>query len=786
MEIENKIQFLDGAMGTQLQDKGLPAGASPELFMMEHGEIIEDVHAAYIDSGSDIIYTNTFGANAKKLCKSQYTVEEVITRAVQLAKSATKRRNGVQVALDIGPIGELLEPNGYLPFEEAYELYRQQVVAGEQAGADLVIFETMSDLYEVKAAILAAKEHTQLPVFVTMSFEADHRTFTGCTTASFALCAEGLGADAIGINCSLGPDQILPIAEELAAMTNLPLIIKANAGLPDPLTNTYSIDAAAYARMLLPYTKLPLAYVGGCCGTTPQFIQELKNTLPKTIAVEKRKRRIGSYACTPTKCLRIQDVHVIGERINPTGNKRMKAALQEHRMDEILAIAMEEVEGGADILDVNVGLPGIDEKEMMVEVIKELQSVIDLPLQIDSTDPAVIRAALRAVNGVAIVNSVNGEAAVMESILPAVKKYGANVVGLTMDEDGIPACAQKRLEIGTRIVETAQRYGIAKERVFLDCLTLTVSAQQSGAKETLQALTAIREQLGVHTVLGVSNISFGLPSRILLNQSFLTMAMQAGLSMPIMNPNQAAMMDAVRSYRVLQGIDVDSQEYIRIYAQQKREGGKPHIESVHINIEESIMRGLKEETRQLCTKLLSEKEPLQIVNEHLIPALDAVGARYEKKEIYLPQLINAATASQCAFEEIRRSVQAGGLESISKGKIILATVKGDVHDIGKNIVKVVLENYGYQVFDLGKDVPVETVVETAIKEQVRLIGLSALMTTTLKSMEETIQALHESGHECKIMVGGAVVSADYAKQIHADYYARDAKESADIAKEVLG
>lgn len=786
MEIENKIQFLDGAMGTQLQDKGLPAGASPELFMMEHGEIIEDVHAAYIDSGSDIIYTNTFGANAKKLCKSQYTVEEVITRAVQLAKSAAKRRNGVQVALDIGPIGELLEPNGYLPFEEAYELYRQQVVAGEQAGADLVIFETMSDLYEVKAAILAAKEHTQLPVFVTMSFEADHRTFTGCTTASFALCAEGLGADAIGINCSLGPDQILPIAEELAAMTNLPLIIKANAGLPDPLTNTYSIDAAAYARMLLPYTKLPLAYVGGCCGTTPQFIQELKNTLPTTIAVEKRKRRIGSYACTPTKCLHIQDVHVIGERINPTGNKRMKAALLEHRMDEILAIAMEEVEGGADILDVNVGLPGIDEKEMMVEVIKELQSVIDLPLQIDSTDPAVIRAALRAVNGVAIVNSVNGEAAVMESILPAVKKYGANVVGLTMDEDGIPACAQKRLEIGTRIVETAQRYGIAKERVFLDCLTLTVSAQQSGAKETLQALTAIREQLGVHTVLGVSNISFGLPSRILLNQSFLTMAMQAGLSMPIMNPNQAAMMDAVRSYRVLQGIDVDSQEYIRIYAQQKREGGKPHIESVHINIEESIMRGLKEETRQLCTKLLSEKEPLQIVNEHLIPALDAVGARYEKKEIYLPQLINAATASQCAFEEIRRSVQAGGLESISKGKIILATVKGDVHDIGKNIVKVVLENYGYQVFDLGKDVPVETVVETAIKEQVCLIGLSALMTTTLKSMEETIQALHESGHECKIMVGGAVVSADYAKQIHADYYARDAKESADIAKEVLG
>lgn len=785
MGIENRIQFLDGAMGTQLQAKGLPAGASPELFMMEHGEVIEEVHAAYIDSGSDIIYTNTFGANAKKLSKSQYTVEDIITRAVQLAKSAAKRKAGVRVALDIGPIGEMLEPNGYLPFEEAYELYRQQVVAGEQAGADLVIFETMSDLYEVKAAMLAAKEHTQLPVFVTMSFEADHRTFTGCTTASFALCAEGLGADAIGINCSLGPDQILPIAEELAAMTNLPLIIKANAGLPDPITNTYSIDAAEYARMLLPYTKLPLAYVGGCCGTTPQFIRELKNTLPKAIAVEKQKRRSGSYACTPTKCLRIQDVHVIGERINPTGNKRMKAALQEHRLDEILAIAMEEVEGGADILDVNVGLPGINEKEMMVEVIKELQSVIDLPLQIDSTDPAVIQAALRVVNGVAIVNSVNGEAAVMERVLPAVKKYGANVVGLTMDEDGIPESAQKRLEIGARIVDTAQLYGIAKENVFLDCLTLTVSAQQSGAKETLKALRAIRQQLGVYTVLGVSNISFGLPSRILLNQSFLTMAMQAGLSMPIMNPNQPAMMAAVRSYRVLQGIDADSQEYIRIYAQQKQE---VNVEtgSSHMRIEESIMRGLKEETRQLCTKLLTEKEPLQIVNEHLIPALDAVGVRYEKKEIYLPQLINAATASQCAFEEIRRAVNSSGMESISKGKIILATVKGDVHDIGKNIVKVVLENYGYQVFDLGKDVPIEAVVETAIKEQVRLIGLSALMTTTLKSMEDTIQALHDSGHDCKIMVGGAVVSAEYAKQIHADYYARDAKESADIAKEVLG
>lgn len=786
METEDRILFLDGAMGTQLQANGLPAGASPEIFVMEHGNIIEEIHAAYIDSGSDIIYTNTFGANAKKLTKTRYTVEEIVTTAVQLAKSAAKRKPGVRVALDIGPIGELLEPNGYLPFDDAYDLFAEQVIVGEKAGADLIVFETMSDLYEVKAAILAAKEHTRLPVFVTMSFEADHRTFTGCTTASFALCAEGLGADAIGINCSLGPDQILPIAEELAAMSNLPLIIKANAGLPDPVTNTYSINASGYAQMLTAFTKLPVTYVGGCCGTTPQFIRELKKTLPETIDLSLRKQRSGSYACTPTKCLHIQDVHVIGERINPTGNKRMKAALLEHRMDEILAIAMEEVAGGADILDVNVGLPGIDEKAMMVEVIGELQSVIDLPLQIDSTDPDVIEAALRAVNGVAIVNSVNGEAGVMERILPSVKKYGANVVGLTMDEGGIPQSARERLVIGTRIVETAERYGIARDRVFLDCLTLTVSAQQSGARETLQALTDIRSQLGVHTVLGVSNISFGLPSRITLNQNFLTMAMQAGLSMPIMNPNQTAMMDAVRSYRVLYGIDIDSQEYIRIYAQQKKAEMKPASASSQANIEDSIMHGLKEETRHQCCELLKMKEPLQIVNEHLIPALDAVGSRYEKKEIYLPQLINAATASQCAFEEIRKHMQSSGLESISKGKIILATVKGDVHDIGKNIVKVVLENYGYQVFDLGKDVAVEAVVETAIKEQVRLIGLSALMTTTLKSMEDTITALHESGHDCKIMVGGAVVSPEYAKQIHADYYAKDAKESADIAREVLG
>lgn len=776
-----ELIYLDGAMGTMLQARGLKPGEAPELFGMEHGDVIEEVHRAYVESGSNILYTNTFGANAQKLKQSSHTVDEVIRTAVHQAKRAAQGK--AQVALDIGPIGEMLEPNGYLSFEAAYEIYKEQVMAGEAAGADLIVFETMSDLYEVKAAILAAKEHTNLPIFVTMSFEADHRTFTGCTTGSFALLAEGLGVDAIGINCSLGPLEILPIAEELAQYTTLPLIIKANAGLPNPQSNEYDIDEFQYANYLTMFQNLPVQYVGGCCGTTPAFIQTMREKF-KVSNCEAIKESV-SYACTPTKCLAIKDVHVIGERINPTGNKRMKNALLEHDLDEILAIAMEQVDAGADILDVNVGLPGIDEKAMMVAVIKELQTIIDLPLQIDSTNPEVIEAALRVYNGVPIVNSINGEQAVMTKILPMIKKYGANVVGLTMDERGIPESSIERLAIGKEIVKTAASYGIAKHRVFLDCLTLTVSAQQRGAVQTLDALTQIKQELGVPTVLGVSNISFGLPSRLVLNQTFLALAMQAGLTMPIMNPNQKVMMDAVRSYRVLNSIDVDAQAYIEAYANMPKGDRTPSNKS-ELTIEEAIAKGMKEETRTLTIALLQQTTALSIVDQYLIPALDKVGVRYEKKEIYLPQLINAATASQAAFEEIKKYMREHGGESISKGKIILATVKGDVHDIGKNIVKVVLENYGYQVLDLGKDVPVNTIVETAIREEVYLIGLSALMTTTLASMEDTITALHASGHSCKVMVGGAVVSPDYAKQIHADYYAKDAKESADIAKEVLG
>lgn len=776
-----KVIYLDGAMGTMLQANGLQPGEIPEVFGYHHPEVIEKIHKAYVNAGSDIVYTNTFGANAKKLASSGYGVEEIITEAIKQAKRAVD--SNVQIALDIGPIGELLEPNGYLSFEAAYDVFKEMVVIGEQAGADLVVFETMSDLMEVKAAVLAAKEHTKLPIFVTMSFEADHRTFTGCSAASFAVLCERLGVAAIGINCSLGPSEILPIAVELAQYASLPLIIKANAGLPDPITNTYDIDANDFAELMKRYCELPIRYIGGCCGTTPNFIKAMKGQISYT-AKEGPAIQIP-YACTPTRCLNLNGVRVIGERINPTGNKRMKEALLQHNMDTILNIALEQMEAGADILDVNVGLPGIDEKTMMVRVIKELQTVIDVPLQIDSTDPNVIEAALRVYNGVPNVNSINGEQETMNKILPSIQKYGANVVGLTLDENGIPDTGIERYQIGKRIVEEAATYGISANRVFLDCLTLTVSAQQTGAQETLKALQLVRDQLNVKTVLGVSNISFGLPRRLLLNQSFLTLALQAGLTMPIINPNQTVMMEAVRSFRVLNVEDVDAMDYIHHYANVVSSVAEMK-DMAQMNIQEAISKGLKEETRSLTKELLKTKQPLEIVNNELIPALDLVGDRYEKKEIYLPQLINAATASQFAFEELKAYMRLHDSESITKGKILLATVRGDVHDIGKNIVKVVLENYGYQIFDLGKDVPVQDVVDTAIREDIHLIGLSALMTTTLVSMEETVNALHTCGHSCKIIVGGAVVSPEYAKKIGADYYAKDAKESADIAKEVLG
>lgn len=775
--MDHKVILLDGAMGTQLQSYGLKPGEIPEVFGMLHPEVVEKIHQAYIDAGSDIIYANTFGANGKKLKNSGYTVKEVIQANL---RSALKVADGkARVALDIGPIGELLEPNGYLKAEDAYEIYKEMIEAASEVGIDLVVFETMSDLMEIKMAILAAKENSDMDIFVTMSFEADMRSFTGCCVESFAFTCDRLGVDALGVNCSLGPDELLPIIERMAKVTNLPLIVKANAGLPDPITNTYSLDATSFATSMRKFNHSSVKYVGGCCGSEPSFIKELKALQLEYV---ENNCEVKSYVCTPTTFLCLDDINVIGERINPTGNKVMKQALLDHDIDKIIQIALEQVEAGAKILDVNVGLAGIDEKAMMVEVVKELQGVVDVPLQIDSTNPDVIEAALRIYHGIPNVNSINGEHEIMDHILPHIAKYGANVIALALDENGISDDSYQRYLCAKDILTYASKYGISKERIFVDCLVLTVSAQPQGAKQTIDALKLVKEKLNVKTCLGVSNISFGLPRRLLINQAFLTLALQAGLDMPIINPNQEVMMQAVDSFRVLNMLDDSANDYIEKYANTQ---ATTRVTTTSLTIQQAVIKGLKEETRSLCAKLLINHEPLEIVNEYLIPALDEVGELFEAKKLYLPQLINAANASQQGFDEIKQHMQNSGQDSISKGKILLATVEGDVHDIGKNIVKIVLENYGFEIYDLGKDVASEKIVEVAIKENIYLIGLSALMTTTLKSMEKTVKALHEANHPCKIMVGGAVVSREYAQSINADYYAKDAKQSADIAKEVF-
>ena len=780
---EKDFIFLDGAMGTMLQAGGLKLGEQPEVLSITESETITNIHKMYIEAGSDIVYTNTFGANAHKLQGTGYSVDEIISTAVSCAKKACESTNAY-TALDIGPIGELLEPVGALKFDEAYDIFKEMVISGEKAGADLIVFETMTDLYELKAAVLAAKENTSLPVFVTMTFEENRRTFTGCTVEAMAYVMEGLGVDAMGINCSLGPKEILPIARELCSYTNIPIIVKANAGLPNPEDNSYDITAEIFAEDMKPYAEAGVKIIGGCCGTTPEYIKCMKKAMsglkPSKIDVKPR-----SILCTPSMVVPVDEVRVIGERINPTGKKRFQQALKECDLEYIANCAIEQADAGANILDVNVGMPGIDEREMMIKAVKTLQGVINLPLQIDSSDVTAIEAGLRYCNGKPIVNSVNGEAEVMEKILPIVKKYGAAVVGLTLDSRGIPKTTEERFEIAQRILNTALSYGIPREDVFIDCLTLTVSAQQEQARQTLNAVRKVKEELGLHTVLGVSNISFGLPNRELITCNFLIQAMENGLDLPIINPNQKAMMDAISAFKVLNGNDIHSEKFIQRFSEASAPSSDTKTEK-NIDICYAISKGLKEETAKLTEELLKTKTELEIINELLIPTLDKVGDRYEKQEIFLPQLINSANASCEAFEVIKKSILSKGSESVSKGKIILATVKGDIHDIGKNIVKVILENYGYQVIDLGRDVAVDTVVETAIKENVKLIGLSALMTTTLKSMEETISAIKKSGHQCKIVVGGAVLTPEYAMQIGADFYAKDAKKTVDVAKEILG
>ena len=778
---KRELIILDGGMGTMLQAAGLPVGQIPELWNCTQPETVAAIQRRYVEAGSRVLYTNTFGANRFKAARCGRSVAELVEGGVRCARAAAGGRE-VRVALDVGPLGQLLEPLGTLRFEEAYEAFREIMVSGERAGADLVVIETMSDLYEVKAAVLAAKENTKLPVWVTMTFEASGRTFLGTTVPAMGLTLSGLGVDAMGFNCSLGPASLLPLIEELSHWTDRPLILKPNAGLPSPETGEYQMSAEDFARELAPALELGVSILGGCCGTTPDFIRALS-----ALGGEPAARRAADRAgvCSAFRTARFGGVRVIGERINPTGKKRFQQALREADLDYIVARGIEQQDAGAEILDVNVGLPGVDEPAMMRRVVKALQAAVDLPLQIDSSDPAAIEAGLRAVNGKAIVNSVNGRPEVLEAVLPLCKKYGAAVVGLCMDRDGIPQDWRGRCRIAGRILDAALAHGIPREDVLIDCLTLTVSAQQEQAEETLRALRCVKEELGLRTVLGVSNVSFGLPAREQITVSFLTQAMHAGLDLPIVNPNQTAVMDAVAAYRVLSGEDRDAADYIRRFAAAPAPES-PAPAGAQMSIADAILRGLQQETRALTEQALERMSEMEVVERLLIPALDAVGERYERQELFLPQLINAANAACKGFELVNLRIAKRGGSSVSKGKIVLATVRGDIHDIGKNIVRVVLENYGYTVVDLGRDVPAEEVVEAVVREDVRLVGLSALMTTTVASMAETIAAIRASGHECKIMVGGAVLTPDYAAQIGADYYAKDAKQSADIAKQVLG
>lgn len=792
-------------MGTQLQSRGLPTGICPEVLNIIHPEVVTQIHCDYINAGCDIIYANTFGANRKKLAECGFSVQEVVSAALENAKKARRIcQKEVVVALDVGPIGELMEPTGTLTFEEAYTIFYEQIKAGIAAGAEFIVLETMTDLYEVKAGILAAKEccetlGKQIPILASMTFESNGRTFTGCSVPSMAATIEGLGADAIGFNCSLGPKELLPLAETLAQYTSLPIFIKANAGLPDPLTNCYHINAQEFASYMEQYLPLGICAMGGCCGTDPQFIREVRKMLDQHTPVLLPLPKKVPCVCTPTNFVPIDRVRIVGERINPTGKPLLKQAMLEQKFDYILAEGIGQVERGADILDINAGMPGLNEAEFLPLLVKKLQSVLDTPLQIDSYNADAIENALRVFNGIPILNSINGEEASMQRLLPIAKKYGACFVALTLDEKGIPLLAEERFEIAKRIVERAESYGIGREKIFVDCLTLTASAQQKEIVETLKAMRMVKENLGVKTLLGVSNISFGLPNRELLNRSFLLLALEAGLDLPILNPNDPAMIDTIRAFHVLFANDLHAADYIETFSRPEEIARISHKPSAPIpsekatseSLTDAIKKGLHDEVRRQVSSLLQEQEPQQIIETKLIPALDFVGKEFEAGRLFLPQMIQSAQAAQEGFAEIKNFLAHNpnpnvDLQSMAQKKILLATVQGDVHDIGKNIVKVILENYGYSIIDLGRDVPAQKIVESIEQHHIHLVGLSALMTTTLHSMEETIYAIREKNLDCKIMVGGAVLTKEYALKIGADFYAQDAKQSADIAKLVLG
>ena len=786
-----ELLYFDGGMGTLLQERGLQPGELPETWNLLHAEEIREIHRKYIEAGSDIVLTNTFGANALKFHDDAYSLEEIVNAAVGHVKAAAEQAGKgrrVYTALDIGPTGKLLKPMGDLDFETAYEAYKEVMIYGEKAGADLIHIETMSDTYELKAAVLAAKENTSLPVFATTIFDERGKLLTGADVPSVVALLEGLRVDAFGINCGMGPEQMIPILEQITKYSSLPVIVKPNAGLPKQKNGQtyYDVSPEEFAEVMKKIVEMGAVVIGGCCGTTPDHIKAMADAcrmIPIKPVEKKNFTMVSSYG---QSVFLGTGSKIIGERINPTGKKRFKQALKEHDLDYILREGITQQDNGAHILDVNVGLPDIDEPALMKEVVQELQSVTSLPLQIDTVDVEAMEGALRIYNGKAMVNSVSGKQESMDKVFPLIQKYGGVVIGLALDENGIPADAEGRVQVAKKIIAEAAKYGIEKKDIVIDALAMTISSEPEGAKITLETLRRLRDEVGVCTVLGVSNISFGLPSRPIVNSIFYTMAMQNGLSVGIINPGSEDMMKAWYAFHALMALDSNCEKYIARYAQQpgttpvQAAGGKHTM-----TLQSAIERGLKEEASSITAELAEQKDALDIINEELIPALNNVGEGFEKGTVFLPQLLMSAESAKSAFAVLKERMDQSGEVQEKKGKVILATVKGDIHDIGKNIVKVLLENYSFDVIDLGKDVPPEKVVETVLEQDVHLVGLSALMTTTVVSMEETIRQLREKAPDCLVMVGGAVLNQEYADMIGADFYGKDAMQSVHYAQKVF-
>ena len=784
--IKNNIVYLDGGMGTLLQKSGLQPGELPERWNISHPEVIREIHKNYYDSGSNVVNANTFGANTLKFSIDE--LDEIICHAVKNADEARKASSGEQekfIALDVGPTGKLLKPLGDLDFEDAVKIFAETIRLGVKYGVDLITIETMNDSYETKAAVLAAKENSDLPIIVTNAYGENGRLMTGANPAVMAAMLEGMGVDAIGANCSLGPKQLMDVMDELLKYCSVPVAFKPNAGLPksDGKVTYYDVDADEFAQDIKLSVENGVRIVGGCCGTTPEYIKKVCE-LTRGMKPKEIEKKTYSVCTSYNKAVFFGEKPIlIGERINPTGKKRFKQALLENDIGYILQEAVNQQAKGVHVLDVNVGLPGIDEAQMLTTSVCELQCVTDLPLQIDSSDPVAMESALRRYNGKAMINSVNGKEDNMNAIFPLVKKYGGFVVALTLDEKGIPSTVEGRMKIARKILLTAALYGINKKDIIFDPLAMTVSADKMSAVTTLETVKKITEQLGCNTSLGVSNVSFGLPSRELVNAAFFTTAMENGLSAAIMNPYSARMMEAYYSFNVVKGLDDNCMDFINFASQQEVQPTVKHESS--LTLKEAIEKGLKEKSSEITTAMLGENAPLDIVNSHVIPALDDVGKRFEEKKLFLPQLLMSAEAAKASFEVIKAAMAADG-NSVKKGNIVIATVHGDIPDIGNNIVKLLLENYGYNVIDLGKNVPPETVLNAVIENHAPLVGLSALMTTTVPAMEETVKLVKEKAPWCKTVVGGAVLTQDYADKIGADKYAADAMESVRYAETVIG